>query len=69
MWLLTVIFLVLQPQHYDMLIRILIINVSPLIAHFLSLTYTRITNIAFYVICSVAVLLMLFSLWMPSFSF
>lgn len=69
MWLLTTVFIVLQPQHYDMLIRILIINVSPLIAHFLSLTYTRITNIAFHVICSVALLLTLLSLWMPSLTF
>lgn len=68
-WLLTTVFIVLQPQHYDMLIRILIINVSPLIAHFLSLTYTRFTNIAFYVICAIALLLTLFSLWMPSLTF
>lgn len=68
-WMLTATFIVLQPQHYDMLIRILIINVSPLIAHFLTLTYTRITNIAFYVICAVALLLTVFSLWMPSLTF
>ena len=65
----TVIFLVLQPQHYDILIRILIINVSPLIAHFISLTRTRITNITFYVICAVAVVLTLLNLWMPSLNF
>ena len=69
MWMLTTVFIVLQPQHYDMLIRILIINVSPLIAHFLSLTYTRFTNIAFHVICAVALLLTIFSLWMPSLTF
>lgn len=69
MWMLTTVFIVLQPQHYDVLIRILIINVSPLIGHFLALTYTRITNIAFYVICCVALLLTLFSLWMPSLTF
>lgn len=69
MWLLTAVFLFLQPQHYDILLRILIINTSPLIAHFISLTHTRITNIAFYVISTVAVLLMLFNLWMPSLTF
>ncbi len=68
-WMLTTVFIVLQPQHYDMLIRILIINVSPLIAHFLSLTYTRYTNIAFYVICTVALLLTILNLWMPSLTF
>ena len=69
MWLLPFVFIVLQPQHYDVLIRFLILCVSPLIAHFLSLTYTRITNIAFCTICVVAFLLTLFNLWMPSFSF
>ena len=61
---LTMVFIVLQPQHYDMLIRILIINVSPLIAHFLSLTYTRITNIAFYVILAVTFTVTAINLWM-----
>lgn len=65
----TTLFLVLQPQHYDVLIRILIINVSPLIAHFITLTSTRVTNIAFYAICSVSVLLTLLNLWMPSINF
>ena len=69
MWLFTALFLLLQPQHYDVLIRVLIINVSPLIAHFLSLTYTRLTNYAFYAICAVALVLTLFNLWMPSLSF
>jgi len=69
MWLLTAVFTILQPQHFDMLIRILIISVSPLIAHFLSLTYTRITNIAFYVICGACLLLTLLNLWMPSLTF
>lgn len=68
-WLVSVLFVILQPQHYDALIRIVVINVSPLIAHFLSLTYTKITNIAFFAICTVAVLLMVFNLWMPSLTF
>ena len=63
------VFLALQPQHYNVLIRLLIINVSPLIAHFLALTNTRITNIAFYVICTVALLMTIFNLWMPSLPF
>ena len=68
-WLLSTGFLILQPQHYDMLIRIIILNVSPLIAHFLSLTYTRVTNYAFYAICVVAFALTVFNLWMPSLTF
>lgn len=65
----TVVFLVLQPQHYDMLIRILIVSTSPLIAHFLSLTYTRVTNVAFYVIAATAAILTIVNLWMPSLTF
>ena len=68
-WITAAIFLILQPQHYDILIRLLIINVSPLIAHFLALTNTRITNIAFYAISIAALLLMLFNLWTPSLPF
>jgi hypothetical protein len=69
MWAISAVFLLLQPQHYDALIRILIISMSPLIAHYLSLTHTRITNISFFVICTVCVLLALLNLWMPSLSF
>ena len=69
MWLVTGVFLVLQPQHYDMLVRLLVICVSPLIAHFLTFTNTRITNIAFHVIWVAALLMTLFNLWMPSLLF
>lgn len=69
MVLITLTFLLLQPQHYDFLVRILIINTAPLIAHFLSLTHTKVTNIAFYAICAVALLLTGLNLWMPSLSF
>jgi len=64
-----IIFLVLQPQHFDMLMRLLIISVAPLIAHFLSLTHTRVTNIAFFVITAVTVLLTILNLWTPSLRF
>ena len=40
----------LQPQHYDPLMRIAVIFASPLTAHFLTLTSSRITNIAFFAI-------------------
>lgn len=62
--LLTFVLLTLQPQHYDMLMRIIIINTSPLLAHFIALTHTRWTNIAFYVISGAAVIITGLSLWM-----
>jgi hypothetical protein len=66
MWmsLLTIVFLLLQPQHYDVLIRILIINTAPLLGHFLALTHTRQTNIVFFVITAAVILITGYNLWM-----
>lgn len=69
MSILCIVAIALQPQHYDCLMRLLIINVVPLIGHFLALTRTRITNIAFIVISVVTLLLTVFNLWMPSLTF
>ena len=44
-----------------------IISTSPLIAHFITLTRTRITNIAFFVILIAAFALIGFNLWTSSF--
>jgi len=57
MFVLTLVFLILQPQHAPELIPILVINVSPLVAHFFSLTNTRWTNAAFvlFILLSVAI--------------
>lgn len=59
----TAVFLVLQPQHYDLLIRLLIINSSPLIAHFVALTRTRLTNWTFIAIVTITVCLTAYNLW------
>ena len=64
--LLTVAFICLQPQYYDPLIRILIINTAPLTGHFIALTHTKITNITFCLICITALLLTGYNLWMSS---
>ena len=63
----ALLFLALQPQHYDLLMRILIVAVSPLIGHFLALTNTRFTNIAFFVIAGAVFILTVLNLWMSSF--
>ena len=44
---LTIVFIILQPQHYAMLLTMLIVTTSPLIAHFIALTHTWLTNMAF----------------------
>jgi hypothetical protein len=61
--LLTFVFLVLQPQHYDMLLRIAIINTAPLIAHFLALSSGRWTNIIFYVLTISVLAVTVFNVW------
>ena len=56
------------PQYDDLLFRPTIILTSPLIGHFIALTNTKITNIAFYVILITALLLTGFNLWTSSFT-
>ena len=53
----TTVFLVLQPQHYEPLMRLLLITASPLIAHFFTHTSSRITNILF-----IAVIILTFAI-------
>lgn len=64
----VLVLLPLFPQHYDLLIRPAIILTSPLIGHFIALTHTKVTNIAFYVIMITAFLLTVFNLWTSSFT-
>lgn len=66
MTLLAAALLVAMPQHYDMLTRIIIINASPLAAHFIALTRTRITNIAFILMVTAAILTTGYNLWTSS---
>lgn len=62
------ILIALQPQHFELLILMAVITTSPLIAHFIALTHTRITNIAFYVIVITALTLIGIHVWMSSFT-
>lgn len=65
----TAVFLAFQPQLYDLLIRILVVTVSPLIAHFLALTHNRISNIVFFIITGAVVLFTAYNLWSSSLIF
>ena len=60
--LLSVVFLILQPHHYDFLMRIIIVTASPLIAHFFTFTHSRATNMMFCTSCVLALILMVFNL-------
>ncbi len=63
MTILLVVFIVLQPQHDEILLPLLIVHVSPLFAHYLSLTNTRLTNITFFLLIILWVALTVYNLW------
>lgn len=63
MALVVIVFMGLQPQHCNVLMPLLIVNASPIIAHFMALTYTKWTNIAFYVIVATSLLIMAYNVW------
>ncbi len=65
----TFIFLALQPQHYTMLLGVAIANTSLLIAHYLTLTHTFLTNISFFIILAVTLAIIAYNTWMPSSNF
>ena len=61
--LVTVLFLMLQPQFSDMLTGLAIINTAPLIGHFIALTSTRYTNIYCGILLAATLLLTIYNLW------
>lgn len=65
----SVILLFLFPRHFNEWLAIIIVNTSPLIAHYITLTRTWMTNISFYIFVVGAALLTCFNIWMPSFQF
>ena len=65
----TIIFLSVQPQHYKVLLGIIIVNTSPLIAHYLTLTHTWLTNISFHFIIIITLAITAYNVWMPSSNF
>ena len=64
--LLTIVLLLLTPQNYDGLLRIMIVTTTPLIAHFTALTSTRLTNAYCCVLAAIALLLTAYTLWTSS---
>ena len=58
----TVLFILLQPQHFDVMMRLLTLCACPLIAHVLTFTSSRISNILFFVVLALALALTVFNL-------
>lgn len=57
------------PQHYNEWLAVIIVNTSPLIAHYIALTRTWLTNISFYLIAAAAIAILILNLWTPSLPF
>lgn len=57
--------IILQPQHFDRLLGLAILTTSPLIGHYLALSHTKISNICFYAIIVLALIITFYNLWMP----
>lgn len=68
MALLSILFLVLQPHHYTILMWLVIINTSPIVAHFFALTNGKWSNISFCIIIGVCVALTVFNIVWTSLS-
>lgn len=60
-------FLIVQPQFFDLLLRIIIICASPLIAHFFTFTHSRFTNVLFIVSLILTAALILWNALFPDF--
>lgn len=60
------VFILLQPQHFDYLLSIAIVTTAPLIGHYLGLSHTKISNICFWILILLALLLTGYNLWISS---
>ena len=58
--------LLLQPQHFNAMLLVMILSTSPLIAHFVALTSTKLTNILFLALSMVTLLLTIYNIWITS---
>lgn len=61
----TIVFIILQPQHFDYLLALLIVSTAPMIGHYIALTNTLVTNISFYVMLAVSFILTVVNIWLP----
>ena len=55
--------IIVQPHCYDMAIHVLILAISPMIAHFFALTHSRFTNILFFCTLTIVLLFTGYHLW------
>ena len=63
MTVIIILFIILQPRHFDMLFGMLTVSAGVLIAHYISQTSTWITNYSFYLIVASTFALTFYNLW------
>lgn len=63
LFLCTLVFIILQPQHSDYLLRMLIICAAPLVAHYFTFTNTWLTNISFYGVLILTIAITILNTW------
>lgn len=59
----ALVFIILQPQHYDYLMRLIIISSAPLAGHYFALTHSRLSGIVFWAAIAITFLLTVWNLW------
>ncbi|RKW64259.1 MAG: hypothetical protein D8H98_00015 [Prevotella sp.] len=59
-------FIILQPQHFDRLLPIMIVTTAPLIAHFFAFANTTFNNMVFQLILGSAFVLTVYNLYVGS---
>lgn len=62
---LTLVFIILQPQHLDFLYGVFAVNTAPLIGHFIALTHTKWTNWYFIALSIIAIAICIYNIWIP----
>jgi hypothetical protein len=65
LFILILVFIILQPQHSSFLLKILLITVSPLIAHYFTFTKSWLTNYFFISSLIITILLTIYNTWVP----
>lgn len=66
--LLLMVFLILQPAHYETTMALLVVSASPLIAHYFALTSSILSSIFFVLSLLLTAAMGVLNLWMPTFS-
>lgn len=61
----SVAFLFLQPQHAEEIGGIIIVNTAPIIAHFITFTKGKLTNITFIIMLVLTAIILMYNIFLP----